>query len=84
MGSKMIKVGVKVMPKKEVLDSQGRAVLKTLSQHGKVLDACRVGKYVELDIDEVEQEKALSKAREVAEFVLYNPLTETYELEVKG
>lgn len=77
-----MKIGVKVMPRNEVLDSQGRAVERTLSQHGKELSSCRVGKYIQLEIDESTEEKALSKAREIAEFVLYNPLIENYELEV--
>ena len=77
-----MKIGVKVMPRTEVLDSQGRAVEKTLSQHGKSLDSCRVGKYIQLEIKEDNEEKALAQAREIAEFVLYNPLIEKYELEV--
>ncbi|MCB0364559.1 MAG: phosphoribosylformylglycinamidine synthase subunit PurS [Bdellovibrionaceae bacterium] len=77
-----MKIGVKILPRNEVLDSQGRAVEKTLSQHGKTVDACRVGKYVQLDIEASNEEQALNKAREIAEFVLYNPLIETFELEV--
>ena len=77
-----MKVAVRVLPKKDVLDSQGRAVERTLRHHGKELNACQVGKYVVLDINEVDQNKALAKAQEMTEFVLYNPLTETYELEV--
>ncbi|MCC7405554.1 MAG: phosphoribosylformylglycinamidine synthase subunit PurS [Bdellovibrionales bacterium] len=77
-----MKIGVKVLPRSEVLDSQGRAVEKTLAQHGKTVAACRVGKYVQLEIDAPTQEKALEQAREIASFVLYNPLIETFELEV--
>lgn len=77
-----MKIGVKIMPRKEVLDSQGRAVERTLRQHGKNLSDCRIGKYVELEVEEKEKEKALAKAAEICEFVLYNPLIETYELEV--
>lgn len=77
-----MKIGVKILPRNEVLDSQGRAVEKTLSQHGKAVEACRVGKYIQLDIEAGTKEQALSKAKEIAEFVLYNPLIETFELEV--
>lgn len=69
------------MPRLEVLDSQGRAVEKTLEHHGRKVDMVRVGKYVELDIDETDADKATAKAREIAEFVLYNPLIETFEIE---
>ena len=76
-----MKIGVKVLPKKDVLDSEGRAVERTLKEHGKELGGCRVGKYIVLDINETNKERALARAQEIAEFVLYNPLTETYELE---
>ncbi|OFZ15991.1 MAG: phosphoribosylformylglycinamidine synthase, purS protein [Bdellovibrionales bacterium RBG_16_40_8] len=77
-----MKIGVRVMPRKEVLDSQGRAVERTLRAHGKNLSHCRVGKYIELEIDEKDRQKALAKATEMCEFALHNPLIETYELEV--
>lgn len=75
-------VGVKVLPRPEVLDSQGRAVEKTLAQHEKSVGSCRVGRYIELEVAETDPEKALARAKEIAEFVLYNPLIETYKLEV--
>ena len=77
-----MKIGVKILPKNEVLDTQGRAVESTLKAHGKGVGQARVGKYVQLDIAENDEAKALSKAKEIAEFVLYNPLIETFELEV--
>ena len=77
-----MKIGVKILPKNEVLDSQGRAVEATLRNHGRGVGQCRVGKYVQLDIDESNEVKALAKAKDIAEFVLYNPLIETFELEV--
>ena len=76
-----MRLGVRVMPKSEVLDSQGRAVEKTLKHHGLSVGSCRVGKYIELDIDESDKNKAMAKAQELTEFVLYNPLTESYEIE---
>lgn len=77
-----MKIGVKVMPRKEVLDTQGRAVERTLRTQGKNLNHCRVGKYIELEIQETDKDKALAKATEICEYVLYNPLIETFELEV--
>ena len=35
-----------------------------------------------LEVDESDRAKAIARATEIAEFVLYNPLTETYEIEV--
>ena len=77
-----MKIGVKILPKNEVLDTQGRAVEGTLKAHGRAVDQVRVGKYVQLEIAEADETKALAKAKELAEFVLYNPLIETFELEV--
>ena len=77
-----MKVGVKILPKNEVLDSQGRAVEKTLGQHQIAINQCKVGKYVQLDVDAQTNEEALKQAHEIATFILHNPLIETFELEV--
>lgn len=77
----MIKIGVKVMPRKEVLDTQGRAVENTLRQTGQSVSACRVGRYVVLEFNDGDSAAAMSKAKEIAENVLHNPLIENYELE---
>lgn len=77
-----MKIGVKILPKSEVLDSQGRAVESMLRSHGHQVVQSRVGKYIQLEINEAEESRALSRAREMVEFVLYNPLIETFELEV--
>ncbi len=77
-----MKIGVKVLPRKEVLDTQGRAVGDVLKRHGQDLNACRVGKYIVLDIPVESRDQALDRARTMAEQVLYNPLIEEFELEV--
>jgi phosphoribosylformylglycinamidine (FGAM) synthase PurS component len=76
-----MKIGVKVMPRAEVLDTQGRAVENTLRQNGKLLNACQVGRYVVLDLPGNDEATAMASAKEMAEFVLHNPLIETYQLE---
>lgn len=77
-----MKIGVRILPRREVLDTQGRAVEKTLKDNGHQLSQCRVGKYIQLDIPTDNVEKAMQEARQMAEFVLYNPLIENFELEV--
>ncbi len=77
-----MKIGVKVMPRKEVLDTQGRAVENMLRQNGGKLTSCQVGRYVILDLPDQDLEKALSSARAMAESVLHNPLIESFELDV--
>lgn len=76
-----MKIGVKVMPRREVLDTQGRAVENTLRQNGKKLNACQVGRYIVLDLPDGDEAKAMASAKEMAELVLHNPLIESYELE---
>ncbi len=81
---KSIIIGVQILPRNEVLDSQGRAVEKILSQQGRGVEHCRVGKYVQLEIQAANETQALSKAEEITKFVLYNPLIEDFTLEVVG
>ena len=78
----MIKVALKIMPRKEVLDSSGRAVLSLLKSRNVPVSDCRCGKYVELCIDETDTARALSIAKKAAEDILHNPLVETFELEI--
>lgn len=77
-----MKIGVRILPKPEVLDSQGRAVEKTLRNHKYSVDGVKVGKFVVLDVQESDSKVALEKAKDIANFVLHNPLIETFELEV--
>ncbi|HAG90344.1 MAG TPA: phosphoribosylformylglycinamidine synthase, purS protein [Bdellovibrionales bacterium] len=77
-------IAVKILPRPEVLDTQGRAVEATLKEGGLNLEHCRVGKYMEISVNAENQELALNQVREMAEYVLYNPLIENFELEVKG
>ena len=76
-----MKFGVKVLPKPEVLDTQGRAVQSTLQSHGFDLSACNVGKYIVLEVNTTDAELGKKMATEMAEKGLYNPLIENYQLE---
>ena len=78
----MIKVGCKILLKKEVLDTKGRAVLKLLQKEDTSIQNCSYGKYLELDIETKEPKQALEKARILAQKILHNDLIETFELEI--
>lgn len=80
----MIKVGIKILPRKEILDTQGRAVEKVLKQKINENLSCRVGKFIEMNIEAKSPDEAKAKIRDMAEYVLYNPLLETYEIEIYG
>jgi phosphoribosylformylglycinamidine (FGAM) synthase PurS component len=78
----MTRIAVKVLPKKEVLDTQGRAVLEVLHRDSEVIKQCQVGKLILLEMDSSDTEACLEKARVWAKKVLSNPLIEDFELEV--
>lgn len=71
-----MKYGIKVMPKKDVLDSQGRATGQVLSQAGFELKDCKVGKFIE-----IETELSQDELKKMADYVLFNPLIEEIEIQ---
>ena len=76
-----MKFAVKVLPKPEVLDTQGRAVQSTLQNQGFNLNDCHVGKYIVLEVNTTDPEEGKKLATQMAEKGLYNPIIENYELE---
>ena len=79
----MIRARVHVRLKTGVLDPQGRAVADALQGLGyaEALDA-RVGKVIELDLDETDPARAKARASEMAARLLANPVIESFEVEV--
>lgn len=68
---------VEVMPKAELLDPQGKAVLGALHRLGRTsVDGVRVGKRFELHVDGPVDDAALAAAREVAATLLSNGVIE--------
>ncbi|MBX3018409.1 MAG: phosphoribosylformylglycinamidine synthase subunit PurS [Bdellovibrionaceae bacterium] len=76
----MATIGVKVMPREVILDTQGRAVEQTLARGGSGGVKVRVGKFIELEV-EGDEATAMTRAKQIADSVLHNPLIETYTLE---
>ncbi len=81
----MARVAVIVMPKEEVLDPQGRAVLGALRALGFAgLVDCRVGKVIRLTFEgEGEADGLRSTAAEMAKALLANPVTEDFRVVVE-
>lgn len=75
-----MKFAVQVLPKPEVLDSQGRAVEALLKKEGFDLNSCRVGKYIEIEVNAKSETEALDNLKKMSEYVLYNPLIEKIEI----
>lgn len=76
----MIKFSVEVLPKPEVLDSQGRTVEGLLKKEGFKIGSCRVGKYIEIEVDMADEKEAMNELKKISEFVLYNPLIESVDI----
>lgn len=76
-------VQIKVMPLKDLLDPQGKAVLGGLQNLGlgKIADV-RVGKHITLDIEAESETEARQLAEDASKKLLANPVMEFYEIEL--
>ena len=76
-------VEVKIMPLKNLLDPQGKAVMGGLQNLGinNVADV-RVGKHIDLQIDADSEQAAKEIAEEAAKKLLANAVMEVYEINV--
>ena len=80
----MARVVVDVMPKPEILDPQGKAVLGALPRLGfdGVTDV-RQGKRFELTLEGDVTDDLLAEVRTMAETLLSNPVIEDFEVHVE-
>ena len=70
-----------VMPKPEILDPQGKAVLGALPRLGfKGVSDVRQGKRFELEVDGEVTDDLLEQVRQMAETLLSNPVIENFEV----
>ncbi|RTL59007.1 MAG: phosphoribosylformylglycinamidine synthase subunit PurS [Sphingobacteriales bacterium] len=76
-------VQIKVMPLKELLDPQGKAVMGGLQNLGiKNVEDVRIGKNITLQIDAASAEEAKQLAEEASKKLLANPVMEYFEVSV--
>jgi phosphoribosylformylglycinamidine synthase subunit PurS len=76
-------VQVKVMPLKELLDPQGKAVMSGLGNLGiNEISDVRIGKNITLQIDADSEGKAKELAETAAKKLLANPVMEYFEISV--
>jgi phosphoribosylformylglycinamidine (FGAM) synthase PurS component len=73
------RIGVKIMPRDVILDTQGRAIEQTLKLNQMPQAQVRVGRFVELEFF-TSKEDAKKQAELIARNILCNPLIETFEL----
>jgi phosphoribosylformylglycinamidine synthase len=76
-------VQIKVMPLKELLDPQGKAVMGGLQNLGLGnIEDVRVGKHITLQVDAGSAEKARQIAEDASRKLLANPVMEYFEVSV--
>ena len=76
-------VQIKVMPLKELLDPQGKAVMGGLANLGLAgVDDVRVGKHITLQVNADSPEKAKASAEEASKKLLSNAVMEYFEITV--
>lgn len=76
-------VQIKVMPLKELLDPQGKAVMGGLQNLGlNNVEDVRVGKNITLQVNADSAEKAKQIAEDASKKLLSNPVMEYFEVSV--
>jgi len=79
-----VKARVHITLKNGVLDPQGKAIQHALSALGfGGVDDVRQGKYIELDLQETDPEKAEATVEEMCKKLLSNTIIENYTIEIK-
>lgn len=75
------RVAVHIVPRRGILDPQGKTVAEALQALGfdGIRDA-RIGKHIVLDIAAKDEHDADSTVRQMCERLLANPVTEDYEI----
>lgn len=75
---------IKIMPLKELLDPQGKAVLGGLENLGiKNIQDVRIGKQIQLNIEAESAADAKTLAEEASKKLLANPVMEEYFISIR-
>jgi len=75
---------IDVMPNKELLDPQGKAVGAGMSNMGlPEIGNVRIGKHISLEVEADNAEAARSKVDTACSKLLANPIMESYRFEVR-
>ena len=69
-----------VRPKAGILDAQGEAVESSLRHLGFDVSGARVGRVIDLEVDETDAARAHERVEQMCRQLLANPLIESYEI----
>ena len=74
---------IKIMPLKELLDPQGKAVMGGLSNLGlKNIEDVRIGKHIQLNIEADSAAEAKQIAEDASKKLLANPVMEEFTIQI--
>lgn len=75
------RVAVQVVPRRGLLDPQGKAVADALHTLGfAAVSSVHVGRYLVLELDAPDSDGARAMTREMCERLLANPVTEDFHI----
>ena len=78
---KLYRAAVHVVPRRGLLDPQGKAVAEALHTLGfPGVRSARVGRHIVLELEASDEDAAASTVRQMCERLLANPVTEDFEL----
>ena len=78
-----MKALVKIMPKKGVLDPQGKAIENSLNQLGfSQINSVIQGKLIEIEIDSINENDAQKIVEDASKQLLANLVIEDYEITI--
>ncbi len=78
------KAKIRVTLRPSILDVQGKAVQHALENLGyTTVDAARIGKYIEVTINEEDGAEAERIGEEICQKLLANPVMEDYSIELE-
>ena len=76
-------IQIKVMPLKDLLDPQGKAVLGGLQNLGlKGVEDVRIGKHITIKLSAASKEEAHTKIESACKKLLANPIMEGYKFDI--
>lgn len=81
----MMKARIKITLKTGVLDPQGKAIANALGHLGfDGVGDVRQGKYIELELDETDPERARARIEQMCQQLLANTVIENYDFELEA
>lgn len=79
----MLTAKVKIMPKAGILDPQGQVIMHSLESLGfRDIDDIRIGKMIEIKLDQPSKEEAEKAVKEMCRKLLANPNIESFEVDI--